>query len=122
METLLGLSSGSGKNWMPSRGDEYTRGLLCDGGVLRNGFNFWRKGGCNHIKAACKPDFGMNVEDIKKPSKDVFHVARRFFTLIWDKGGSQVVAVEVEAYMMKVWLLEFMPSCRPSPLFLHADI
>jgi hypothetical protein len=71
METLPGLSSGSGKNWMPSRGDEYTRGLLCDGGVLGNGFHFWRKGGCNHIKAACKPDFGMNVEDIKKPSRDV---------------------------------------------------
>lgn len=74
---------------------------------------FLEKGGCNHIKAARKPNFGMNVEDIKKPSRDVFHVARRFFTLIWDKGGSQVVAAKVEAYMKKVWLLEFMPSCCP---------
>jgi hypothetical protein len=55
------------------------------------------KGGCNHIKAACKPDFCMNVEDTKKPSSDVFNAVRRFFTLVWDKGRRQVATSEAEA-------------------------
>lgn len=40
----------------------------------------------------------MNIEDIKKPSKEVLNATKRFFTEILDKGGRQLAASEVEAY------------------------
>jgi hypothetical protein len=45
------------------------------------------KAGCEHIKTSSKVDLGMDVEDIKKPLKEVFNVVKRFFMNIWDKGG-----------------------------------
>jgi hypothetical protein len=45
------------------------------------------KAGCDHIKTISKADFGMDVEEIKKHSKDVFNVVKRFYINIWDKCG-----------------------------------
>lgn len=72
------------------------------------------KGGYNNIKGADKSNFVMDVENIKKPSRDVFYTTRHFFTLIWNKGGRQVVAAEAEAYMKKVDFqpLKLIPSCN----------
>lgn len=37
------------------------------------------KVGCDHVKAISKDDFSMDVEDIKKPQKEVFNVVKWFF-------------------------------------------
>jgi hypothetical protein len=60
------------------------------------------KAGCEHIKTSSKVDLGMDVEDIKKPLKEVFNVVKRFFMNIWDKGGQQVTASEGKSFTKEV--------------------
>jgi hypothetical protein len=60
------------------------------------------KVGCEHIKTISKVEFGIDVEDINKPLKEVFNVVKRFFMDIWDKGGRQLDAFEADAYTKKV--------------------
>jgi hypothetical protein len=58
----------------------------------------------DHIKAISKIDFNMDVEEINKPSKEVFNAIKWFYMNTWDKGGPQIAASEVEAYTKKVFL------------------
>jgi hypothetical protein len=44
------------------------------------------KSDCNHIKSVGEAGFGMAVEDIKIPSKNILNSVKRFFKL-WDKCG-----------------------------------
>lgn len=62
------------------------------------------KAGCDHIKTVGKPVFGLYVEFIKTPLKNVQNVAKRFSFEIWNKGGRQLAASETEAYTKKVCL------------------
>lgn len=60
------------------------------------------KAACEHIKVVGSPNFGLFVEDIKMPSKNVHNVARRFFFEIWNKGGRQLATLKAKAYTKKV--------------------
>jgi hypothetical protein len=46
----------------------------------------------------------MAIDDIKAPSKNVLNAAKRFFFELWNKGGQQLAALEVEEYTRKVHL------------------
>jgi hypothetical protein len=45
------------------------------------------KARCDHVKVFGEASFGMAVDDIKAPSKNVLNVAKRFFFELWNKGG-----------------------------------
>lgn len=53
------------------------------------------KVGCEHIKTISKTDFNMNIEYIKKPSKEVLNATKRFFVEIWDKCGRQLAKLRL---------------------------
>lgn len=44
----------------------------------------------------------MDVEDKKKPWKEVFNAAKQFCMEIWDKGGQQLATFEAKSYIKKV--------------------
>lgn len=46
-----------------------------------------KKEGYEHIKTIGKSDFGMTIEYIKVPSKDVLNASKIFFLEVRDKGG-----------------------------------
>jgi hypothetical protein len=71
------------------------------------------KAGCEHVTIG-ETNFGIAVEDIKAPLKNVLGEAKRFFFELWDKGGRQLAALEAEAYTRKVCRLSFY--CRS---FIH---
>lgn len=56
------------------------------------------KAAYEHIKVVGSPNFGLLVEHINTPSKNIQNVTRRVFFEIWNKGGRQLAASEVEAY------------------------
>lgn len=60
------------------------------------------KVGYEHIRTISKTDFNMDIENIKKPSKDVLNATKRFFAKIWDRDGRQLAASEAKAYTKKV--------------------
>lgn len=60
------------------------------------------KVGYEHIRTINKTDFSMDIENIKKPSKEVLNATKQFFAEIWDKDGRQLAASEAEAYTKKV--------------------
>ena len=62
------------------------------------------KAGYGHVKTTGEASFGMVVDDMKAPSKNVLNAARRFFFELWNKGGRQLVAWEAEEYTGKVCL------------------
>jgi hypothetical protein len=64
------------------------------------------KAGCEHVTIG-ETNFGIAVEDIKAPLKNVLGEAKRFFFELWDKGGRQLAALEAEAYTRKVCRLSF---------------
>jgi hypothetical protein len=56
-----------------------TRGDYCAMIGSRGMTSMLKKACCEHIKTISKADFDINVEDIKKPSKEVMNVVKRFF-------------------------------------------
>jgi hypothetical protein len=64
----------------------------------------FEKTGCEHAKTIGEADFNMNVDDIKRPLKNLANAANRFFFKSWNKGGRELAASEVEEYTRKVCL------------------
>lgn len=60
------------------------------------------KYGCDHVKAIGEAGFGIAVEDIKVPSKNVLSATNKFFFELWNKGGYQLAALEAEEYTRNV--------------------
>jgi hypothetical protein len=42
---------------------------------------------CQHVKVIGEANFGMVVEDIRAPLKNILSVVKRFFFELWNKGG-----------------------------------
>jgi hypothetical protein len=82
------------KCWVP-------RILLCHEWVTDHSFGS-QKSWVFTYKGGCKANFSMLVDDIREPSVDAFNVARRFFTLIWNKGGQEMAGAKLEANMKMV--------------------
>lgn len=40
------------------------------------------KAGCSHVKTVGRPNFGISIEDIKKPTRETVNIMKHFFTLI----------------------------------------
>jgi predicted nucleotide-binding protein (sugar kinase/HSP70/actin superfamily) len=57
---------------------------------------------CEHFKTISKSNISMDVEDKKKPWKEVFNAAKQFCMEIWDKGGQQLATFEAKSYIKKV--------------------
>lgn len=60
------------------------------------------KAGCDHVKVIREDGVGMDVEDIKVPSKSIISATKKFFFELWNKGGRQFAVLEDEEYTRKV--------------------
>lgn len=64
----------------------YTKQDYCTFVGSQSTTSMLEKARCTHLKTIGHPNFGISLDDIKKPSTDVSNVIKRFFTLIWSKG------------------------------------
>jgi hypothetical protein len=80
------------------------RSDYCDMIGSRGMTSVLEKAGCDHAKIVGEAGFGISVDDIKNPSKNVLKATKRFFFELWKKGGRQLAALEVEEYTRKVCL------------------
>jgi hypothetical protein len=50
------------------------------------------KASCDLVKIVGEASFGIGINDIKTPSKNVLNAVKGFFFELWNKGGRELTA------------------------------
>jgi hypothetical protein len=68
------------------------------------------KGGCNHIRAANRPNFSLSPSDLVNILAEARSIGNRFITQIRSKGSREIAGDKARALLNKVWRIS-LPSC-----------
>lgn len=100
----IGWSSGSNKEEIYAFDEVLSsRRDYCAFMGLRSTTSMLEKVRCTHLKYVGSLNFRLSIENIKKKlSANVSNVAKRFFTLIWSRGGKELARDEEKENTKKV--------------------
>jgi hypothetical protein len=66
------------------------RGDFCAFASACGATSILEKGGCDHAKVVVQPDFVFSADDIKNPSSEATTLGRKFYSIVWLKGGPKI--------------------------------
>lgn len=69
------------------------------------------KAGCSHLKIVSKANFNFSPDDTTTTSTEANSEANRFITLIWMKGGRELVGVKTRELLDEIYFQPFHNAC-----------